>query len=82
MSQNSEALSPFAELESAAQQDRDKAHDLARLLNLVPQWWTGNSVLDRSVEPCHPQGYIAREDWFHCHVVRLALQATLDAPRR
>ena len=49
--------------------------ELARRLNLVPEFWTGNSVLDRA-GTCHPEGYIANDDWRRCRDVRLAL---LDA---
>jgi hypothetical protein len=64
-------LALFAELERTRDQRgrafEDKAHQPARLLNLTAEWWTCNGVLDRSAEPCHPEGYIAREDWFRCH---------------
>jgi hypothetical protein len=60
----SEALTLFAELEHATQPDEDKAHQLARLLNLVPEWWSGCSVLDRSDGPVHgsPE-YVEHRDW-------------------
>jgi len=31
--------------------------DLARRLGLTSQWWTVNSVLDRSAAPCHPRAW-------------------------
>jgi len=74
-----EALQLFAELEHTPRRRRgnqafeDKAHELARMLNLVPEWWTGNSVLDDSSEPVHPEDYVSREDWFRVRAVREAL---------
>ena len=51
----------------------DEAHELARVLDLVPEFWTGNSVLDRSAAPCRPPQYIATQHWFRCRAVRAAL---------
>jgi hypothetical protein len=61
----------------------DKAHQLARILDLVPEWWTGNSVLDRSDGPVHTSSaYIAFHDWHRCREVRLALLSALAAGRK
>jgi hypothetical protein len=49
--------------------------ELAHKLSLVDEWWTGNSVLDRSRGPCHPPGYIANTDWRRVRHVREALLA-------
>jgi hypothetical protein len=74
-----EALALFIELEQTPARQRggqdfqDKAHQLMRWLDLVSEFWTMNSVLDRSRGPCHPEGYIARDDWFRCRAVREAL---------
>ena len=51
--------------------------DLARRLDLVLEYWTGNSVLDRSRGPCHPPGYISYDDWFICKEYRTALLAAV-----
>ena len=69
-------LALFAEIErmpQRGQQFKDRSRELARLLGLTSEWWTGNSVNDRSAEPCHPEGHVAREDWFRCRDVRDAL---------
>jgi hypothetical protein len=74
-----EAIRLFAELETAParhrqrREFRDREHQLARLLGLTSEFWTGNSVLDRSKAPCHPEGYITNDDWRTCRSVRKAL---------
>jgi hypothetical protein len=79
-----QALALFAELEHAPDQRgrdfEDKAHELARLLDLVPEWWSGCSVLDRSDGPVHasPQ-YLEHRDWRTTRAVRQQLQAALEA---
>jgi hypothetical protein len=61
-------LALLAELDSApvsrrrSQEFKDKSRELAQILNLFDEYWTINSVLDTSAEPCHPRGYVARED--------------------
>lgn len=77
---STEVLALFTELERMRQRGQkfeDRAHELARLLGLVPEWWTGNHVNDRSAEPYHPpgSGYVARADWFRCRETRIALLA-------
>ena len=82
-----QALALFAELEHAPHQEgrafEDKAHQLARLLDLTAEWWSGCSVLDRSDGPVHgsPE-YIEHHDWHRCREVRRDLLAALDARRR
>jgi hypothetical protein len=56
---------------------KDQEHELARRLHLVDEWWTCNSVTDKSFGPCHPEGCIARQDWFRCRAIRLALLQTV-----
>jgi hypothetical protein len=78
---SAEAIALFERLERMPGQDsqafEDGSHQLARLLNLVPEFWTGNHVNDRSDGPCHPPGYISREDWFCCRAVRRQLLAAV-----
>jgi hypothetical protein len=54
---------------------KEKEHELMRKLNLVGEFWTMNSALNRSAESCWPEGYIARTDWLTCHRVRDELLA-------
>jgi hypothetical protein len=73
---SAEALALFTELEAEQarhrhrQDFRDKAYELARLLSLTPEWWTGNCVTDRSRAPCHPPEYVAHQDWIRVRAVR------------
>ena len=55
------------------QEFKDAAHELMRRLDLVSEFWTMSSVLDRSSGPCHPEGYAAHKDWHTCRRVRQAL---------
>jgi hypothetical protein len=74
-----QAIALFAELERVpmrrrdCQEFKDREHRLARFLGLTSEFWTGNSVLDRSESPCHPEGYIANDDWRTCRALRRAL---------
>jgi hypothetical protein len=80
-----EALSLFVTLERMDRRSEafeQGTYELARVLGLVPEWWTGNHVNDRSEEPCHQPGYVSHEDWHRCREVRNALQAALDARGR
>jgi hypothetical protein len=76
---SNEALALFVELENTPRHRRgskafkDQEHQLARLLNLIPEWWTMNSVLDRSERPPWPPHLVAYQDWRRCRVVREAL---------
>jgi len=75
-----EALRLFAELERAPRSRRgskafkDGEHQLARLLGLVSEYWTMNSVLDRSERPPWPPYLVAYHDWHKVRAVRKALQ--------
>ena len=74
-----DALALFMELEGtpkrrrSAQTFKDGERELHRMLGLTSEWWTGNSVLDRSNGPCHPPGYIAHSDWFRVRRIRETL---------
>jgi hypothetical protein len=54
---------------------KDNSHQLARMLGLTDQWWTGNQVNDRSRAPCHGPWCQAHTDWHTCREVRLQLLA-------
>jgi len=60
----------------------EKTRQLARLLNLVPQWWTMNHVNDRSAKPCHPEGHVSRDDFWACRRTHEALLAALTEQDR
>jgi hypothetical protein len=81
-----DVLALFVELEGMSRRDpRFKAgeRELACRLGLTGEYWTMNSVLDRSRRSCHPPGYIARDDWFRCRAVReQLLAAAAEAQRR
>jgi hypothetical protein len=74
-----DAIALFAELERTPARKRRNdpfkaaEHELARKLNLVIEFWGGNSVLDASSGPCWPPGYIAHSDWYRVRRVREAL---------
>jgi len=75
---SAEALALFVKLEGMCQRGQDfeeSSHQLARMLGLTAEWWTGNSVLDRSEGPCHPPWCVAHEDWHVCRAVREQLLA-------
>jgi hypothetical protein len=61
-----EALALFATLERRSDRRSEaykaKERELARLLGLVDEWWSGNSVCDRIDGPCHPPQYVAHRD--------------------
>jgi hypothetical protein len=82
---SNQTLTLFAELERTPRRNRnaqvfkDKERELARMLNLVSEWWTGNSVLDDSSAPVHPEGYVARADWHRVRQIREALLAARAA---
>jgi hypothetical protein len=73
------AVTLFEELERvpkrrrSAQTFKDGERELHRMLGLTSEWWTGNSVLDRSNGPCHPPGYIGHSDWYRVRRIREAL---------
>jgi hypothetical protein len=75
---SAEALELFAELERTPGGHRpytEGSHKLARLLNLTTEWWSACHVNDRSLAPCHPEGYFAHDAWFRCRAVRTMLLA-------
>jgi hypothetical protein len=75
-----EVLRLFAELEHGSQRGpkfKEKARELARMLDLTSAWWGGQSVLNRRPAPCHPPGHIAHEDFYRCRAVRRQLLAAL-----
>ena len=78
---SNQALILFAELERMPRRNRnaqlfkDKERELARMLNLVSEWWTCNSVLDNSDAPCWPPHLVAHADWHRVRAVRKELLA-------
>jgi hypothetical protein len=76
-----EAIALFAELENTPRRRRgskafkDREHELARMLNLVPEWWATCSVLDDSKRLCWPSHLQAYQDW---HTVRSVREALLE----
>jgi hypothetical protein len=76
-----EALALFIELESTPWRERktkafdERAHQLARLLGLIPEWWRTCSVLDRSKRPPWPSHLCAFHDWHRVKRVREVLLA-------
>jgi hypothetical protein len=80
-----EAVALFVRLESLWPRDlafKQSSRELARMLGLVSEWWTGNHVNDRSDGPCHPPEYIAHSDWHTCREVREALLAAVEEWKR
>jgi hypothetical protein len=83
-----EVLGLFSELDAVPVRRRHsedfkaKHRKLAQQLDLVSEYWTINSVLDRSAGPCHPPGYVAHQDWFTCRRVRTELLAALRTTSR
>ena len=73
------ALALFVELENTPHRRRgsktfkDGEHKLARLLGLVSEYWTMNSVLDDSAAPCWPPHLVAFHDWHRVREVRKML---------
>jgi hypothetical protein len=75
---SAEALALFVELErtpKGSQRFKDGSRDLARMLGLIDEWWSGQHVSDRSREPCHPPWCVAFDDWHTCRDVRRQLLA-------
>jgi hypothetical protein len=77
-----EALRLFVELEGVPKRKRDSRtfknaeHQLARMLNLVGEYWSMCSVLDRSERPAWPDHLQAFQDW---HKVRRVREELLKA---
>jgi hypothetical protein len=69
----------FVKLEAVPMHQRETdefkagARRLARLLGLIDEFWSANSVLDRSASPCHPPPQIAWHHWHGCRAVREVL---------
>jgi len=79
------ALQLFAELEQTPRRQRgsktfkNAEHQLARMLGLISEYWTMNSVLDASERPCWPPHLVAYQDW---HTVRAVRKELLERARR
>jgi hypothetical protein len=82
-----EILSLFVELENGPKRgERFRIREKALMyeLNLVHEWWTGDSVLDRSAACAYEPHYLAFQHFFTCRRVRLELLAasgSTDAPK-
>ena len=61
---------------------KDGEHQLMRLLGLTSEFWTINSVLDRSRGPAYPPGMRAYDDWHTCRAVREQLLEAVAAKER
>jgi hypothetical protein len=78
---SAEVLEFFLELERMPRRQRDSQvfkdgeHELARRLNLVSEFWSGNSVLDRDQGPCWLPSLIAHHDWYRLREIREQLLA-------
>ena len=55
---------------------RIRERELMYQLNLIHEWWTGDSVLDRSATCAYEPHYIAFHHWHTCRRVRLELLAS------
>jgi hypothetical protein len=79
-----EALALFAELEQtrggSKSFQRGKSQELAAMLNLSAEWWSGCHVGDRSRAPCYPPSCAAFTDWHVCRAMReKLLEAAAEA---
>jgi hypothetical protein len=78
---SAETLALFQELEAvplrrrSGEDLRDQERELAEKLDLADEFWTTNSVLDRSAAPCWPPWLVAYGDWHRCRAIRLQLLA-------
>src|SRR5215831_3493532 len=71
---SAETVTLFLRLENTLRHSeafRAGERQLARQLELLDQYWTGNSVCDRSLRPPWPKALIAYDDWHACRAVRL-----------
>jgi hypothetical protein len=72
-----EVLELFAELDStrggSKSFQRGKSEELASLLDLDGEWWTGNHVNDRSRPPPYQPWRCAYHDWHTCRAWRKEL---------
>ena len=84
---SAETIALFVELDAAPARGRHsqafkaKERELARQLDLASEYWTINSVLDRSAALCHSPSCAAYQDWFRCRQVRDELLATVRGRR-
>jgi hypothetical protein len=75
---SAEVLELFVELEHGPKRGerfRVRERELMYQLNLVHEWWTGDSVLDRSPACAYEPQYISFHHWHTCRQVRLRLLA-------
>jgi hypothetical protein len=79
-----EAVELFVKLERGPAKEReafsDGSHELARMLDLTIEWWTGNTPCDRSPRPHMSEAYASHWDWHECRRVREELMR--EAVRR
>jgi hypothetical protein len=77
---SAEVLALFVELDRLRLTNpyADSPRELAGKLDLMDEYWSGNSVLDRTAGPCHPPGYFAHQAWFTCRRVREQLLAAVQ----
>ena len=74
-----QVLELFLELEHGPKRGekfKARERELMYKLNLVHEWWTGDSVLDRSATCAYEPHYIAFHHWHTCRRVRLELLAS------
>jgi hypothetical protein len=77
-----EVIALFVRCEATRRRDwafSDEAHQLARMLGLTTEYWTGNTPLDRSRAPSYPETCAAHADWHKCRIVRRRLIAAAAA---
>jgi hypothetical protein len=68
-----EILRLFVKLESLPQDSiefRTGSRELARMLDLISEWWSGQHVNDVSAGPHHPKMCCAFDDWHTCRGIR------------
>jgi hypothetical protein len=79
-----EVLVLFAELErtrgGSKSFQRGKSQELAAMLDLSAEWWSGCHVGDRSRAPCYPPWCAAFANWYVCRAMReKLLEAAAEA---
>jgi hypothetical protein len=79
-----EAVELFAHLDQLGGDPAftDGARQLARVLGLMSEFWTGNTPLDKSRVPCHPEGRVAFDAWHTCRRKREQLLAAVAAQKK
>jgi hypothetical protein len=79
-----EAIRLFAALENtprnrrSSQAFKENERELARLLSLTSEWWSGNNVLDDADAPCWPDHLQAHKDWYRLRAIRKQLLAAIS----